>query len=153
VRAAAEAVPAVDVDRDEDRLGEERDSLQPEREPEDVAEGGHELRPQQPELERQDRAGHDADGEQDERDLRPALRERLVGRVAGAQVQALDEEDERREGDPEADDRDVDRQRQRLHLARLQDVGLGPAAQCLDDGLGGGGDDGRVAHGARPATP
>ena len=62
------------------------------RDPEDLAEAGHELRPQQAELERQDRAGHDADGEQRHRHLRPALGQRLVGRVAGAQVEALDEQ-------------------------------------------------------------
>ena len=90
--------------------------------PEHLAERRHELRPQQPELERQDRPGHDADREQDQRHLRPALGQRLVGRVAGPQVEALDEQEHRGERDPEADDRDVDGQRQRLHLARLEQV-------------------------------
>jgi hypothetical protein len=49
--------------------------------PKTVAERGHELRPQQAELEGEDRAGDDADGEEDQRDLRPPLGERLVGRV------------------------------------------------------------------------
>jgi hypothetical protein len=53
---AAQPVPPVDVDRDEDRLDEERDPLERERDAEDLAERRHELRPQQPELERQDRA-------------------------------------------------------------------------------------------------
>src|SRR5215212_4344070 len=90
-RPSAEPVPAVDVDRDEDRLDEERDALQPERDPEDLAERGHEVRPQQPDLEGEDRPGHHADGEDQQRDLRPALGERLVREVASAQVEALDE--------------------------------------------------------------
>ena len=73
-----------------------------------------------PNSKRQDRAGHDADREQHHRHLRPALGERLVGRVAGAQVEPLDEQEHRRERDPEAHDRDVHGQRQRLHLARLE---------------------------------
>src|SRR5680860_502745 len=43
VRARAQPVPAVDVDGHEDRLDEERDALQAERDPEHAAEGGHEL--------------------------------------------------------------------------------------------------------------
>jgi hypothetical protein len=50
-------------------------------------------------------------------------------------VQALDEQEHRRERDPEADDRDVHGQRQRLHLAREHGVGLGLAAERLDDPL------------------
>ena len=38
VRARRQPVPAVDVDRDEDRLDEEREALEREAEPEDVAE-------------------------------------------------------------------------------------------------------------------
>src|SRR3954447_11353182 len=125
VRAPREAVPAVDVDGDEDRLDEERDALQREADPEDLAETRHELRPQQPELEAEDRARDHAHREDDQRHLRPALGERLVGRVAGAQVEALDEQEHRREGDPEAHDRNVDGQRQRLHLARLEDLRSG----------------------------
>ena len=45
-----------------------------------------------------------------------------VQRVAGAQVQPLDEQHHRRERDPEADQRDVHGERQRLHLARLGEV-------------------------------
>ena len=54
----------------------------------------------------------------------PALRERPVERIAGAQAQTLDEEDHRREADAEADERDMDDERQRLQLARLEQVVL-----------------------------
>jgi hypothetical protein len=72
-----------------------------------------------PQLEREDRAGHDADREEDQHHLRPALGQRLVGRLAGPQPQALDEQDHRGEGDAEAHQGDVHGERQRLHLARL----------------------------------
>ena len=117
-----QAVPAVDVDGDEDRLDEEREALQAEGEAEDVAEGGHELGPQQAELEGQDRAGHDPDGEQDDHRVRPALGECAVERVAGAKPESLEEQHHRREGDAEADQRDVDHERQRLHLTGLEQV-------------------------------
>ena len=74
------------------------------------------------------------DGEQRDHHLRPAPRERPVERVAGAEVERLDEEHERREGDPEADERDVHGERQRLHLPRLEQVVL------VDGGRSGGGE-------------
>ena len=132
VRARREPVPAVDVDRDEDRLDEEREPLEREAEPEDVAEAGHEPGPQQTHLEAEDRPRHDARGEQRDHHLRPAARQRPVERIARAQVERLDEEHHRRKGDPEADERDVDRERERLHLARLPQVVLlnGPEGRC-----------------------
>ena len=102
VRARRQPVPAVDVDPDEDRLEEEREALDREAEAEHAAERGGEVRPQQPHLEAEDRAGDHADGEQRDHHPRPAPRERAVQRVAGAQVQPLDEQHHRRERDPEA---------------------------------------------------
>ena len=124
VRARRKPVPAVDVDRDEDRLGEERDALEREGEPEDVAEVRHELRPQQPELEREDRPGDDPDREQDQHHLRPALRERPVGRdrrCAGRDPRRRAPSRERRSRSRPAG---CGREGERLHLARLQQVGL-----------------------------
>ena len=120
VQSRREPIPAVDVDRDEDRLDEERDGLEREPQAEHVPERGHEARPQQPHLEAEDRPGHHAHREQGEHRLRPALGELAVHRVARAQVQPLDQEDERGKGDPEADERDVHREGERLHLAGLQ---------------------------------
>ena len=48
--------PAVDVDRDEDRLGEEEETLEGERDSEGVAPLSHEVGPEQAELEGQHRA-------------------------------------------------------------------------------------------------
>jgi len=48
VRARRQAVPAIDVDADEDRLEKEGEALDREAEAEHAAEGGGELRPQQP---------------------------------------------------------------------------------------------------------
>ena len=133
VRARRQAVPAVDVDRDEDRLDEEREALERERQAEDVAVGGHELRPQQPELEREDRPRHDADREQGDHRLRPAAGEREQQRVAAAAAEPLHPQDERRERDAEAHERDVDRERQRLHLPRLEQILLLNGPERLRD--------------------
>ena len=67
--------PAEDVDRDEDRLGEEEEPFERERHPERLAPLAHEPRPEQPELEAQHRAGDRADGERHRHVLRPALGE------------------------------------------------------------------------------
>ena len=122
VQSRRQPVPAVDVDRDEDRLDEERDALEREPQAEHRSEPGHEARPQQPHLEAENRPGHHAHSEQREHRLRPALGELPIERVARAQVKPLDQEDKRRERDPEAHDRDVHRERERLHLTRLQEV-------------------------------
>ena len=101
VRPAGQALPAVDVDRDEDRLDEEEDALDREGRPEDVAEAAHELRPQQAELEREHRAGDRADGERHGRDLRPALREPQRDLVVAPQPEVVGDQDHRREGHAE----------------------------------------------------
>ena len=124
VQPPGQPIPAVDVDADEDRLHEEREALDREAEPEDSAEGRGEVRPQQPHLEAEDRARDHADGEQRQHHLRPAPCERAIELIAGAPVEPLDEQDHRRERDPEADERYVDRKRQRLHLTRLEQVAL-----------------------------
>src|SRR5271168_1084328 len=118
----AHAVPPVDVDANEDRLEEERESLQREAEAEHVAERRDEVWPENAELEAEDRAGHDADGEQCEHHLRPAARNGPVKLVSGAQVARLCEHHHRGERDAEADEWDVDGQRQRLDLTRLFEV-------------------------------
>ena len=124
VGAGREAVPAVDVDADEDRLQEEGEALDREAKAEDVAEAGGEVGPEQAQLEAEDRPGHDPGGEQGHHHLRPAPRQRPIELVARAQVEPLDEQHHRREGDPEADERDVHREGQRLHLPGLQQIVL-----------------------------
>ena len=108
VRPPGEALPAEDVDRDEDRLEEEEDALDRERDPEDLAEAARELRPQEAELERQHRAGDGAHGERHRRHLRPALRELQRVGVVAAQAEVVGDQHHRREGDAEAGEDDVE---------------------------------------------
>src|SRR5262245_27587924 len=117
-----EPVPAVYVDPDEDGLDEEREPLQREPEAEHVAEVLYPHRPQQPQLERQDRSGDHPHREQRQHALRPAPGQSPVQPIPGAQVPPLGEQDQHGEGDAEADQRDVHDQRERLHLARLEQV-------------------------------
>ena len=122
MRPRGEAIPAVDVDGDEDGLDEERKRLKREAQPEHLAEGRHEVRPQKPELEAQDRARDDADGEEGEHHLRPPLGDRPVEGVSGPQPHSLEQEHEGGKRDAEAHDRDVNRKGEGLHLPRLKQV-------------------------------
>jgi hypothetical protein len=124
VGARGEPAPAVDVDADEDRLHEKGEAFDRKSETEDAAEAGGETRPQQAHLETEDRARYDPGRKQGRHHLRPALRQRPVELVAGAQIEPLDEQHQCREGDPKADERDVHREGERLHLPRLQQVVL-----------------------------
>src|SRR5262249_28449543 len=79
---------------------------------------------------------------------RPPLRQGSVQLVPGAQVAPLAEEDKRRESEAEANQRDVNRQRQRLHLARLEQVLL------IDRREAGGEDGAQPSHaGSIAAAP
>src|SRR5207247_3966866 len=86
------------------------------------------------ELEAEDRPGDDADGEEREHHLRPAAGEQPVEGIARPQMKPLDEENERRERDPEADERNVRCEGQRLHLARLEQVLLVYRSEDADAG-------------------
>jgi hypothetical protein len=124
VQARRQPLPAVGVDAHEDGLDEEREALQREAEAEDVPEVGHPLRPQRAELEGQDRSGDHAHREQREHDARPAPGQDAVEVIAGAQVTVLGEQDQHGERDAEAYERDVNREGERLHLARFEQVVL-----------------------------
>jgi hypothetical protein len=129
MRARREPVPAVRVDADEDGLEEEGEPLKREPEPEHVPEVLYPDRPQQTELEGQDRAGHHPDREQREHDPRPPAGERPVEVVPGPQVPPLGEQHDHGKRDPEANQRDVHGQRQRLYLPGLEQVVLGHVHQ------------------------
>ena len=75
VHPRAEPAPAEDVDGDEDRLGEEEDSLEREGDAERRAPLAHEPWPQQPELEGQHGPGHRSHRERHRHVPRPALRQ------------------------------------------------------------------------------
>ena len=124
VRAVRDPLPAVHVDRDEDALDEERDPLERERQAEDGAVAPHEAGPQRPELEREDRAGHDADREQRQHHLRPAAGEQREVGILAPPAEPLRVDDQRGEGHAEAHERDVHRERQRLQLSRFEEVRL-----------------------------
>ena len=124
VRPAAQPLPAVDVDREEDRLGEEEDPLDREGDPEGVAEALHESRPEQAELEAEHGAGDGADGEGDRHRLRPAPGQPHRVLVASLQAEPVGGEDDRRQGDADAGEDDVEAERERHQLARGEQVGL-----------------------------
>src|SRR3954449_13479609 len=129
VRPRAHAVPAVDVDRDEDRLEEEEQPLDREWDAEGCAEAAHQPGPQQAQLEREHGPGHRPDGEEDGGDLRPAAgqHERLL--VALAQPAPVGDEHQERERDAERHQDDVEAQRERHLLARGQQL-RGVARRC-----------------------
>ena len=142
-----EAVPAVDVDGDEDRLDEEGERLEREPEAEDVTERRHETGPEKAELEAEDRPRDDADGEQGEHHFGPALRDGAVDGIAGPEPERLHEDDKGGKGHPEAHEWDVHGERERLHLPGLEQVFL------VDGSERHGGEDGYRHAGAGPANP
>jgi hypothetical protein len=107
VRPRLEPAPAVQVDGDEDRLEEERPGLDPEAEAEDIAPPAHHPRPQQTELEGQHGARHDADGELDGHDRRPAPCEQQGDGVALAQSAVVHQERDGGQGHAERYEQDV----------------------------------------------
>ena len=71
------------------------------RTPKTAAEPSHEGRPQEAELEREDRPGHGTDGERDRRRLRPALGERHRVGVVPAQATVVRDQHQRRQRNAE----------------------------------------------------
>ena len=123
VRSGAEPVPAVDVDGDEDRLEEERARFDVEPQAEHVAELAHEAGPEEPELERQHRAGDRADGEGHRHDLRPATGQEQRDVVPLAHAAPVRDQCDGRERHAEWHQQDVKAQREGHHLACREQVG------------------------------
>ena len=89
-----EAIPAVEIEPEEDGLDEEGEPLRREGEPDDAAGVAHEDRPEESQLEGEDRAGDRTDGEEDGESFGPAADEGHVDRVTGSQPQPLGDEEE-----------------------------------------------------------
>ena len=115
VRPRLQTAPAVDVDGDEDRLGEEEDPLEGERDAERLAPLAHEPRPQQPELERQHGPGNGADGERHGHVLRPSLGQLQGGLVVVLDAPVVGDQGHRRPRHAERHQDDVEGERER-HL-------------------------------------
>jgi hypothetical protein len=115
VGAWCEAIPAVEVERQEDRLDEEGEALEAERHADDAAGEFHEPRPEQPELEREHRAGDGADAEGHREGLRPGAGELAVDVVLRAQPEAFGDHEQDGHADAEHREADVERER-RAHL-------------------------------------
>ena len=111
---------AVEIDAEEDRLGEEREPLQRERQPDRFAERAHEPRPQQAELERQHRPRHRADREQDAGPLGQPLRQQQVLGIARPPVAHVRDHHQRRQRDARRREHDVERQRHPHLRARVR---------------------------------
>ena len=107
--------PSEDVDRDEDRLGEEEQPLERERDTERLTPPAHERRPEQTELEAEHSPGHRPDGERDGHVLRPPLRQHERVPVVMPQRSIVGDQRHERPGDAQRHQDDVARQRER-HL-------------------------------------
>ena len=110
-----EPSPAVDVDRDEDRLEEEEQAFDRERDPEGTAVAAHEARPEQAHLEGQDRPGHRAYGEGHGHHGRPSTSEQERRRIAAPKADGVRDQDDGRQPDAQARQHDVEAEGER-HL-------------------------------------
>ena len=121
VRPGLQPSPSEDVDRDEDRLGEEEEPLERERHPERLTPLPHEAGPQQAELEAQHRARHRPDGERHRHVLRPTLGQQQGIGVVTAECPVVGDQGHERPRHPERHEDDVERQRERHLCPRPRD--------------------------------
>jgi hypothetical protein len=119
VEAGGDAVPAVQVDPEEDRLGEEGESLQGEGEPDDPARERHEPGPQQPQFEGEDGSGDRAHREEDRCPFRPAPRQLRVDGMPGPEMRPLGDHHEDGHPHPGHREEDVEGEQHR-HLRTRQ---------------------------------
>ena len=119
----AHPLPAVDVDRDEDRLEEERPALDAESDADHVAPLAHQARPQQAELQADHGARHRPDGELDGHHGGPSPGQLHRGRVATAQAEVVHHQGDERQRDAERDQDHVHHQGERHLLASRQQLG------------------------------
>ncbi len=110
MRPWREAIPAIEVQSEEDGLDKKGEPLCRKRKTDDAPGVAHEKRPEQPQLEGEDGAGNGADGEEDGESLGPAPDERFVDRVAGPQPESLGDEEQNRQPHTEDGEDDVKRE-------------------------------------------
>jgi hypothetical protein len=122
VHAGRDLAAPIEVDAEEDRLREERITLEREGDPDRFAERAHEARPQQAELERQHGPRDGADGEQDARPLRELLGQQQVFGIARAPVIEVGQHHESRQRDAGRREHDVKRQRDPHLGARVREA-------------------------------
>src|ERR1700682_6271625 len=106
-----EPLPAIEVEPEEDRLDEKGETFSRERKAEDAARERHEARPEESELEGQNRAGDCADGEEDSKRLRPPAGKHHPGFIVSPQGEALSHRHE--QWHPNAEDGENDMEPQR----------------------------------------
>ena len=126
VRPRRHAVPAVEVDAQEDRLQEEREALDGERHPEDRAGERHEARPQQAQLEREHRAGDRSHREQDRRSPGPPVGEGERRLVLPPEPERLRDGHEHGHADADRREHDVEGERHRHLGTRGEKVAHAP---------------------------
>jgi len=114
--------PAVEVDADEDRLQEEGDAFDRKTDAENVAEPAHHARPEDPELEGEDRSCHGTYSELDRHDNRPAASQTQRRRIVAAKPDAFHQHGKERETHPEWNQDDVVAEREG-HLLAAGDQG------------------------------
>jgi len=119
VKARGDAIPPVQVDSEEDRLGEEGESLQREGEADDSARECHEPGPQETQLEGQDGSGDRAHREENRRPFRPAPRQLGVDRLAGPEMRPLGDYHQDRHPHPRHREENVEGEQHR-HLGARQ---------------------------------
>ncbi len=121
--APRDLVPAVEIDAEEDRLGEEGKALEREGDADDWAGEAHEGRPEQSELEREHGTGDGADGEQHRGPLRPPPRELAIDVIAGLHPSPLGQHHQYGHGDPDLGEDDVEAEGERHLGAGGEEIG------------------------------
>jgi hypothetical protein len=123
VHALGHAIPAVEVDAQKDRFGEEGDPFQRERHPDDRPRMTHECGPEEAQFEGENRAGDRAHGEEDRRAARPLAGEDVIHGVARALPAPFGDGHEERHAHPDRREHDVEGQRHPHLGARGEQVG------------------------------
>src|ERR1700719_3372782 len=108
MRARRNAIPAIHVDSEKDRLSEKRETFERKWHSDNFASPFHETRPQQAQFEGKHRTRYGSDGEHDRRADCPATGECVVDLVASLQIAPLGYRHQQRHRDSDACEYDVE---------------------------------------------